>query len=177
MDTTRLMSSSINMISRVGASARATAAVTRACGSAASGFGCTSGSRSSLSYAAFAPTSNNNNSASSAAVARRGQVEREGTAARKGGVARVQEKSIEIAPVGALTSKPYAFQARPWELRHAESIDVSDGVGSNIRVDYKVGANGIAVCLVLGHSKQRVLCLCAYHLCALLRMFDAVWKR
>lgn len=51
---------------------------------------------------------------------------------------RVQEKSIDIAPVGALTSKPYAFQARPWELRHAESIDVSDGVGSNIRVDYKV---------------------------------------
>ncbi|CAM9703768.1 unnamed protein product [Laminaria digitata] len=51
---------------------------------------------------------------------------------------RVQKQSVEIAPVGALTSKPYAFQARPWELRHAESIDVSDGVGSNIRVDYKV---------------------------------------
>ena len=56
----------------------------------------------------------------------------------EGGVVRVQERSIDIAPVGALTSKPYAFQARPWELRHAESIDVSDGVGSNIRVDYKV---------------------------------------
>ncbi|CAM9279519.1 unnamed protein product [Hapterophycus canaliculatus] len=128
------MSSSVTMISRVGASARATGAATRACGSAASSFGCTTGSRSSLSYAAFAPTSNNN---TSPAVAGRGQAKREGLAARKGVVMRVQENSIDIAPVGALTSKPYAFQARPWELRHAESIDVSDGVGSNIRVDYK----------------------------------------
>lgn len=37
--------------------------------------------------------------------------------------------------VGALTSKPYAFQARPWELKKTESVDVLDGVGSNIRVD------------------------------------------
>ncbi|CAM9627692.1 unnamed protein product, partial [Discosporangium mesarthrocarpum] len=44
---------------------------------------------------------------------------------------------VPLLPYGALTSKPYAFQARPWELRHAESIDVSDGVGSNIRVDFK----------------------------------------
>ncbi len=42
---------------------------------------------------------------------------------------------IDICPVGALTSKPYAFQARPWELRKTESIDVMDAVGSNIRVD------------------------------------------
>lgn len=42
---------------------------------------------------------------------------------------------IDICPVGALTSKPYAFNARPWELRKTESIDVSDAVGSNIRVD------------------------------------------
>lgn len=46
---------------------------------------------------------------------------------------------LPLLPYGALTSKPYAFQARPWELRHAESIDVSDGIGSNIRVDFKVG--------------------------------------
>lgn len=42
---------------------------------------------------------------------------------------------IDLCPVGALTSKPYAFKARPWELYHAESIDVLDGLGSNIRVD------------------------------------------
>jgi NADH dehydrogenase (ubiquinone) Fe-S protein 1 len=42
---------------------------------------------------------------------------------------------IDLCPVGALTSKPYAFKARPWELYHSESIDVLDGLGSNIRVD------------------------------------------
>ena len=42
---------------------------------------------------------------------------------------------IDLCPVGALTSKPYAFNARPWELRKTESIDVLDAVGSNIRVD------------------------------------------
>lgn len=42
---------------------------------------------------------------------------------------------IDICPVGALTSKPYAFNARPWELRKTETIDVMDAVGSNIRVD------------------------------------------
>ncbi len=42
---------------------------------------------------------------------------------------------IDLCPVGALTSKPYAFKARPWELRKTESIDVMDAVGSAIRVD------------------------------------------
>ncbi len=42
---------------------------------------------------------------------------------------------IDLCPVGALTSKPYAFAARPWELERTESIDVMDAVGSNIRVD------------------------------------------
>ncbi|NQW11019.1 MAG: NADH-quinone oxidoreductase subunit G [Alphaproteobacteria bacterium] len=42
---------------------------------------------------------------------------------------------IDLCPVGALTSKPYAFVARPWELKKTESIDVMDAVGSNIRVD------------------------------------------
>ena len=42
---------------------------------------------------------------------------------------------IDLCPVGALTSKPYAFEARPWELKKTESIDVTDAVGSNIRVD------------------------------------------
>ncbi|MGK2872937.1 MAG: NADH-quinone oxidoreductase subunit NuoG [Alphaproteobacteria bacterium] len=42
---------------------------------------------------------------------------------------------IDLCPVGALTSKPYAFTARPWELTKIESVDVMDAVGSNIRVD------------------------------------------
>ena len=42
---------------------------------------------------------------------------------------------IDLCPVGALTSKPYAFEARPWELKKTLSIDVSDAIGSNIRLD------------------------------------------
>ena len=42
---------------------------------------------------------------------------------------------VDVCPVGALTSKPYAFAARPWELGKTETIDVMDAVGSNIRVD------------------------------------------
>ena len=42
---------------------------------------------------------------------------------------------IDLCPVGALTSKPYAFVARPWELRKTESVDVLDAVGANIRID------------------------------------------
>ena len=47
---------------------------------------------------------------------------------------------IDVCPVGALTSKPYAFTARPWELSKTESIDVLDAVGSNIRIDTRGGA-------------------------------------
>jgi len=47
---------------------------------------------------------------------------------------------IDLCPVGALTSKPYAFTARSWELTKTESIDVMDAVGSNIRVDSRGGA-------------------------------------
>ncbi len=42
---------------------------------------------------------------------------------------------IDLCPVGALTSKPYQFKARPWELKRTDSIDIFDSVGSNIRVD------------------------------------------
>lgn len=52
---------------------------------------------------------------------------------------------IDLCPVGALTSKPYAFRARPWELSHTESIDVLDALGSNIRVD----ARGMEVMRIL----------------------------
>jgi NADH-quinone oxidoreductase chain G len=44
---------------------------------------------------------------------------------------------VDLCPVGALTSKPYAFKARPWELRMIESIDITDSLGSNIYVNYK----------------------------------------
>lgn len=45
----------------------------------------------------------------------------------------------DVCPVGALTSKPYRFKARPWELRKTETVDVLDAVGSNIRVDARGG--------------------------------------
>jgi NADH dehydrogenase (ubiquinone) Fe-S protein 1 len=44
---------------------------------------------------------------------------------------------IDLCPVGALTSKPYAFVTRPWELRQIESIDLTDGIGSNINVHFR----------------------------------------
>ena len=49
----------------------------------------------------------------------------------------LQGNIIDLCPVGALTSKPYAFTARPWELTKTETIDVMDALGSNIRVDAK----------------------------------------
>jgi NADH-quinone oxidoreductase subunit G len=49
----------------------------------------------------------------------------------------LQGNIIDLCPVGALTSKPYEFKARPWELRKTETIDVMDAVGSNIRVDVR----------------------------------------
>jgi NADH-quinone oxidoreductase subunit G len=52
-------------------------------------------------------------------------------------VSNLQGNIIDLCPVGALTSKPYAFTARPWELTKTESIDVMDGLGSNIRIDTK----------------------------------------
>ena len=47
----------------------------------------------------------------------------------------LQGNIIDLCPVGALTSMPYEFKARPWELRKTETIDVMDAIGSNIRVD------------------------------------------
>src|SRR5215469_15990057 len=51
----------------------------------------------------------------------------------------LQGNVVDLCPVGALTSKPYAFAARPWELTKTESIDVMDAVGSNIRIDSRGG--------------------------------------
>merc|ERR1712142_1289334 len=50
-----------------------------------------------------------------------------------------RSRFIDMCPVGALTSKPYAFAARPWEMRRTESIDVLDAVGSNIVVNHRGG--------------------------------------
>ncbi|MEL6979062.1 MAG: NADH-quinone oxidoreductase subunit NuoG [Pseudomonadota bacterium] len=49
----------------------------------------------------------------------------------------LQGNVIDLCPVGALTSRPYAFTARPWELKKTESIDVMDALGANIRVDVR----------------------------------------
>jgi NADH-quinone oxidoreductase subunit G len=59
---------------------------------------------------------------------------------------------IDLCPVGALTSKPYAFAARPWELNKTESVDVMDAVGSNIRVD----ARGAQVMRVLPRLNEDI---------------------
>jgi NADH-quinone oxidoreductase subunit G len=59
---------------------------------------------------------------------------------------------IDLCPVGALTSKPYAFNARSWELKKTESVDVMDALGSAIRVD----ARGPAVLRVLPRTNDEV---------------------
>jgi NADH dehydrogenase (ubiquinone) Fe-S protein 1 len=59
---------------------------------------------------------------------------------------------IDLCPVGALTSKPYEFKARPWELRKTESIDVLDAVGSNIRVD----SRGVEVLRILPRENDQI---------------------
>jgi NADH-quinone oxidoreductase subunit G len=65
----------------------------------------------------------------------RGETMEIGTYIEKALGSELSANIIDICPVGALTSKPYAFVARPWELRKTDSVDVMDAVGSNIRVD------------------------------------------
>ena len=65
----------------------------------------------------------------------RGEGMEVGTYVEKAIASELSANMIDLCPVGALTSKPYAFEARPWELTKTESIDVMDAVGSNIRVD------------------------------------------
>jgi NADH-quinone oxidoreductase subunit G len=64
----------------------------------------------------------------------------------------LQGNVIDLCPVGALTSRPYAFQARPWELTKTESIDVMDAVGSAIRVD----SRGREVMRILPRTNEAV---------------------
>lgn len=65
----------------------------------------------------------------------RGSGEEIGTYVEKLMTSELSGNVIDICPVGALTSKPFTFKARNWELKGTETIDVSDAVGSNIRVD------------------------------------------
>src|SRR6187455_821459 len=64
----------------------------------------------------------------------------------------LQANVVDLCPVGALTSKPYAFKARPWELSKTESVDVMDALGSNIRVD----SRGKAVMRILPRMNEAV---------------------
>jgi NADH-quinone oxidoreductase subunit G len=64
----------------------------------------------------------------------------------------LQGNIIDLCPVGALTSRPYEFRGRPWELRKIESIDVMDAVGSNIRID----ARGREVMRILPRTHEDV---------------------
>ncbi len=64
----------------------------------------------------------------------------------------LQGNIIDLCPVGALTSKPYEFKARPWELRKTETIDAMDAVGSAIRVD----ARGREVLRILPRTHEEV---------------------
>ncbi len=63
-----------------------------------------------------------------------------GTYVEKALTSELSGNMVDLCPVGALTSKPYAFAARPWELKKTETIDVMDAVGSNIRVDSRAQA-------------------------------------
>src|SRR4029453_5178756 len=64
----------------------------------------------------------------------------------------LQGNVIDLCPVGALTSRPYEFRGRPWEVRKIESIDVMDAVGSNIRID----ARGREVMRILPRTHEDV---------------------
>jgi NADH dehydrogenase (ubiquinone) Fe-S protein 1 len=65
----------------------------------------------------------------------RGSGEEIGTYVEKLMTSELSGNVIDICPVGALTSKPFAFKARNWELKGTETIDITDAVGSNIRID------------------------------------------
>ncbi len=59
---------------------------------------------------------------------------------------------IDLCPVGALTSKPYAFKSRSWELKKTESVDIMDAIGSNIRID----SRGLEVMRILPSQNEEI---------------------
>lgn len=69
----------------------------------------------------------------------RGENMQVGTYVSKALASELAGNMIDICPVGALTNKPYAFEARPWELVRTPSIDISDSLGSNIEVHHRAG--------------------------------------
>ncbi len=69
----------------------------------------------------------------------RGENMQVGTYVEKALESELSGNMIDLCPVGALCSKPYAFTARPWELEHTDSVDVMDGIGSNIRIFHRGG--------------------------------------
>jgi len=75
-----------------------------------------------------------------------------GTYVEKAVSSELSGNMIDLCPVGALTSKPYAFKARNWELKKVESIDVLDAIGSNIRVDVR----GVEVMRILPRLNEDV---------------------
>ena len=82
----------------------------------------------------------------------RGEETEVGTYVEKALSSELSGNIIDLCPVGALTSKPYSFTARPWELRKTETVDVMDAVGSNIRVD----ARGREVMRVLPRLNEEI---------------------
>ncbi|KAI9184176.1 ndufs1 NADH-ubiquinone oxidoreductase subunit [Blastocladiella emersonii ATCC 22665] len=75
-----------------------------------------------------------------------------GTYVEKALASEMSGNLVDLCPVGALTSKPYEFKTRPWELRKVESVDVLDAVGSNIRVD----ARGVEVLRILPRENDEI---------------------
>jgi len=69
----------------------------------------------------------------------RGEEMEVGTYVEKALTSELSANIVDLCPVGALTSRPYAFAARPWELTRTETVDVMDAVGSNIRIDSRGG--------------------------------------
>jgi len=85
----------------------------------------------------------------------RGSGEEIGTYVEKLMTSELSGNVIDICPVGALTSKPFAFKARNWELKGTETIDVTDAVGSNIRID----SRGPEVLRILPRLNEVKLCI------------------
>jgi NADH-quinone oxidoreductase subunit G len=82
----------------------------------------------------------------------RGESMQVGTYIEKALSSELSANIIDLCPVGALTSKPYAFSARPWELRKTDSVDVLDAVGASIRMD----ARGAEVLRILPRTNDAV---------------------
>ena len=81
----------------------------------------------------------------------RGETMEVGTYVEKALTSELSANIVDLCPVGALTSKPYEFNARPWELTRTESVDVLDAVGSNIRIDSR-GSEVLRVLPVLNED-------------------------